>query len=123
MNSKVDDLIAKARQTDSTKVIIDTIDDISKDNLQILLDTMVSRLPQGICVLTHVEEGDLAILVTVSNSLHGKIKAGDFIKELAELAGGKGGGRPDRARAGSKNPEKAPEVLKAAKTRIAELLS
>ena len=101
-----------------TKVVLDMVEDISKDNLQVLLDTMAAKLPSGVSVLTHVESGDLSILVTVGQTLQGKIKAGDFIKELAELASGKGGGRPDRARAGSKHPEKAPEVLKAAKAKV-----
>jgi alanyl-tRNA synthetase len=51
-----------------------------------------------------------------------KIKAGDLIKALAAVAGAKGGGRPDRAQAGSKSPEKAPLVLAEAETLIKKAL-
>jgi len=51
-----------------------------------------------------------------------KINAGDIVKKLAELAGGKGGGRPNLAQAGTKNPEKIEDALNAAEKIIGEVL-
>ena len=58
------------------------------------------------------ESGSLA--VTVAKPLVSRVQAGKLVSELAAVAGGKGGGRPDRAQAGAKNPEKLDEALAAA---------
>jgi alanyl-tRNA synthetase len=121
IQAKVDKLIADSKLVNGVKVVIAQVD-IDRDCLQITLDTMADKLSSGISVLTHVEGEDLSILVTVGSSYHAKLKAGDFIKELAQLADGKGGGRADRARAGAKKPEKAGAVLEHATKRIKELL-
>jgi len=51
------------------------------------------------------------------------VKAGQIVKELAPMVGGGGGGRPDFAEAGGKQPEKIDEMLKAAESVVARLLS
>lgn len=91
---------------DSTKFTINTH--------KILMDQIMDKVSTGAVVFTHVDGGNLTILVGVSKDLQGKIKAGDLAKHLGEVAGGRGGGRPDRAQAGSKHVEKDSEVLKAA---------
>ncbi len=55
--------------------------------------------------------------------LTGRIKAGQIVKEIAPIVGGGGGGRPDFAEAGGKQPEKIDEMLKAAESVVAKLLS
>ena len=52
-----------------------------------------------------------------------KIKAGDIVKAVAPVVGGGGGGRPDMAQAGGKNPAKIPEALAAANEIVQKALS
>lgn len=94
-----------------------------KDSLQQVLDETLSQLEGGVGVMTHVEDGQLSILGCVSKKHHKQLKAGLMIKELASLAGGKGGGRPDKARAGSKSVERAPDVLKRAREMVQAALA
>ena len=55
--------------------------------------------------------------------LTSRVKAGQIVKELAPMVGGGGGGRPDFAEAGGKQPEKIDEMLKAAEGVVAKLLT
>ncbi len=92
-----------------------------KSSHQSLLDGLAARLNNGVAFLTQVEDGTLSLLAAVGTPARGKIKAGDLVKELSVVADGRGGGRPDRAQAGSKFPEKEPAVLEHARKLIAQL--
>jgi alanyl-tRNA synthetase len=63
------------------------------------------------------------MVVAVTPDLSGRIKAGQIVKELAPIVGGSGGGRPDFAEAGGRNPEKIDEMLAATETVVARLLT
>ena len=62
-------------------------------------------------------------MVAVTPDLVGRIKAGQVVKELAPIVGGGGGGRPDFAEAGGKQPEKIDEMLAAAADVLKRTLS
>ena len=68
-------------------------------------------------------DGKVQIVVAVTPDLTSRIKAGQIVKELAPIVGGAGGGRPDFAEAGGKQPEKIDEMLAASQAVIANLLS
>lgn len=87
----------------------------AKDQLQKVLDTLAAQLKNEAAFLTIVADGQLFLLAACAKPLHPVMKAGDMIKELGPVAGAKGGGRPDRARAGSGDPSKSAEVLEAAR--------
>jgi alanyl-tRNA synthetase len=100
---------------------------ISKVNMEssefsALLEGAQKTMPsQGIAVVANVQSNSGTIAVIVHAELvKKKINAGDIVKKLAELAGGKGGGRPNLAQAGTKNPEKIEEVLKETERIIGE---
>jgi alanyl-tRNA synthetase len=78
---------------------------------QKLLDSISAKFVEGVSVFTVAEGDSLAILATVGPDLRAKITAGDLVKQLSTVAGGKGGGRPDKAQAGSRFPEKEQLVL------------
>jgi alanyl-tRNA synthetase len=69
-----------------------------------MMDDVRSKLPSGIACLCCDAEGKANVAVYVSKDLHGRFKAGDLIKPVAAEVDGSGGGRPDMARAGGKNP-------------------
>ena len=77
----------------------------------------------GVVVLAGHDNGKAALAVAVGKGLAPlKLKAGDIVKKLAVIIGGGGGGKPDFAQAGGKEPDKLPEMLRAAPEVIGELL-
>ena len=64
----------------------------------------------------------MQIVVAVTPDLTARVKAGQIVKEIAPIVGGGGGGRPDFAEAGGKQPEKIDEMLAASEGVLAKLL-
>ena len=95
---------------------------LDKDALRGLSDSLKARITSGVVVLASESEGRVQIVVSVTPDLVGRIKAGQIVKELAPIVGGGGGGRPDFAEAGGKQPEKIDEMLKAAEGVIERLV-
>ena len=62
-------------------------------------------MKSGVIALGGVKEDKVSLLVVVTKDLTAKLKAGDLIKEMAVQVGGTGGGKPELAQAGGKNPE------------------
>ncbi len=82
-----------------------------KDSVGLLIDGLASQLRNGVAVLTHVSGEALSIYAVSGKEAQAKVKAGDLIKAIGPVADAKGGGKPDRAQAGSKSPDKEPLVL------------
>ena len=128
--AKIDGAVATMLERDSQEIegrrcLIQKLDatDFPKATLQPLLESLAGRLESGVAILTQVEDGTLSILAASGSNAKKQLKAGDLVKLLAEVAGGQGGGRPDRAQAGSKHPEKEPVVLDQARTILKERLA
>ncbi len=68
-------------------------------------DTVRQKLPSGVILLGSVKEGKAALLLVTSPDLLSRFPAGELIKPLAAQVGGTGGGRPEMAQAGGKNPD------------------
>ena len=73
-------------------------------------------------VLASQSDGKVQVVVAVTPDLTGRVKAGQIVKEMAPIVGGGGGGRPDFAEAGGKQPEKIDEMLAAAPAILQKLL-
>ncbi|HOG13221.1 MAG TPA: DHHA1 domain-containing protein, partial [Smithellaceae bacterium] len=76
-------------------------------------DKLRDRLASGVILLGSKAEGKALLLCMVTKDIAGKYHAGNIIKELAPLVGGKGGGRPDMAQAGGTKPENLDQVFPA----------
>lgn len=85
--------------------------DLDKDALRGLADSLKARIKTGVVVLASASDGKVQIVVAVTPDLTSRIKAGQIVKEIAPIVGGGGGGRPDFAEAGGRNPEKIDEML------------
>jgi alanyl-tRNA synthetase len=109
--------IEKVTPKDGLEVLVQSLSakDFPKAQLQGVLEFCSDRYPKGVVVLTHVEDGMLSILTAAGVEARKRYKAGDLVKVLSEVAEGKGGGRADRAQAGSKHVDKEPLVLARAK--------
>jgi alanyl-tRNA synthetase len=102
------------------KMIARKVSGLDKGPLRGLADSLRDRLQSGVVVLASEHEGKVLLVVSVSKDLTGRIQAGRIVKEIAPLVGGGGGGRPDFAEAGGKNPggideliAKSPDVVRA----------
>ena len=88
--------------------------DLDKDALRGLADSLKAKITSGVVVLASATDGKVQIVVSVTPDLTGRVKAGQIVKDIAPIVGGGGGGRPDFAEAGGKQPEKIDEMLGAA---------
>jgi len=96
--------------------------DLDKDALRGLADSLKDRLESGVVVLASANDGKVQIVVAVTPDLTSRVKAGAIVKEIAPIVGGGGGGRPDFAEAGGKQPDKIDEMLKASEGVLARML-
>ena len=106
------------REVKGVKLIARRVEGLEKGALRGLSDSLRDRLGSGVVVLASENDGKVALIVSVTKDLTSRVQAGRLVKELAPLVGGGGGGRPDFAEAGGKDPSgigallaKAPEVL------------
>ncbi len=90
--------------------IIEEIEGASGDELQAMADSLKGRF-EGALVLAGAADGVVALVATVSLEFVGVVRAGDVIKAIAPVVGGKGGGRPEAARGGGKDVTKLREAL------------
>ena len=99
------------------------VDDLDKDALRGLADQLKAKIKSGVVVLASASEGKVQIIVAVTADLTSRIKAGQIVKEIAPIVGGGGGGRPDFAEAGGKQPDKIDEMLATSQKVVETLLA
>jgi alanyl-tRNA synthetase len=104
------------------KVLARRVSGLEKGALRGLSDTLRDRLGSGVVVIASENDGRVALVVAVTKDLTSRIQAGRLVKELAPIVGGGGGGRPDFAEAGGKDPSKIDELISRAPGLIGELL-
>jgi len=88
--------------------------DAKPTELRELCDVLKRKLGSGVVVLASDAGGKLSLVVGVTKDLTPGIHAGKIVKDIAAVAGGSGGGRPDMAQAGAKDPAQIAAVLAAA---------
>ncbi len=119
-------LLTGAESVNGVALIVATVPDASADTLRNTWDWLKKKHPQqnvAALLASRVEETDkdgnklppkVSLLAGVGDPFIGKLKAGDWIKAVAPVVGGSGGGRPQLAMAGGKSVEKIAEALHAA---------
>jgi alanyl-tRNA synthetase len=103
----------EAREVNGVKVLAREAGDIDAAAMRQMSDTLLSRLKSGVVVIGRSGEGKVSLIVRTSDDLTKRVPAGQVIKELAPIIGGKGGGRPDMAEGGGNLPDKLAEALAA----------
>jgi alanyl-tRNA synthetase len=103
------------------KYVTVLVEGMEAAHLRNLADELKQKLGSGVVVVGTASEGAATLVAGVTADLTGRVKAGDLVKRVAQLCGGGGGGRPDLAQAGGKQPEKLPEALAAVGGIIEEL--
>jgi alanyl-tRNA synthetase len=112
--SKAEDLVKAARQVNGVAVIAGRIDGLDPDGLRAVADTLRNRLGSGIVCVGSVVDGKVNLIAAVTKDLTSRFQAGKLIQEVAKAVGGGGGGRPDLAQAGGKDPAKLDAALELA---------
>jgi alanyl-tRNA synthetase len=97
--------------------------DLDKAGLRQLADSLKARIKSGVVVIASTNDGKVQIVAAVTPDLTSRIQAGQIVKELAPIVGGAGGGRPDFAEAGGKQPDKIDDMLEASEAVVARLLA
>ena len=100
-----DDLAAGAREINGMRVIAAKLDGVGREQLRSLADSLRNKIGSGLVVLGTAEDGKVALIAAATKDVAGtKVHAGKVVGAVAKLVGGSGGGRPDMAEAGGKDP-------------------
>ena len=114
-------LFEQAEEINGVKVLVKGFENKESDSLREIVDKAKDKLGSCIVVLG-ANNGKAIFTVGVTKDLTSKIKAGEIVKELAVIAGGNGGGRPDFAQAGGKDTTKVAEALEAVRETLRKSL-
>jgi alanyl-tRNA synthetase len=111
--TSADDLLAAARSAGGATVVIAAVENATPDELRVLIDGLRRKREQGLAVLLiTAADGKVQLVAGFSRDLVDKGQhAGNWLKKVAPVVGGGGGGRPELAQAGGKNPDQIPAAL------------
>jgi len=101
--SQIDVLAARVQTVKGVKVIAAEVQNVDREGLRQLVDSLRQKLGSGVVALGMPEDGKVALIAGVTKDLTAKVHAGKLIQALAKQVGGSGGGRPDLAEAGGKD--------------------
>jgi alanyl-tRNA synthetase len=113
----------EAVEVEGVTIIAREVSGLDKDALRTLVDQQRDRIKSGVVILAAPADGKVTVVVGVTPDLTKKLPAGQVVKELAPIVGGRGGGRPDFAEAGGKDLTKIAEMLAASRAVIEKILS
>jgi alanyl-tRNA synthetase len=113
----------EARDVAGVKVLAKEASGLDAAGMRQLSDTLLDRIKSGVVVLGRTNDGKVSLIVRTSDDLTKKVPAGQVIKELAPIIGGRGGGKADMAEGGGSQPEKLNEALQASYSVIEKMLS
>jgi alanyl-tRNA synthetase len=120
----VDELASKARESKGVRWIAAELPGYTSAALRTAADALKEKMKSGLVVLGCVHEGKAALIVSVTPDLvQRKVHAGNLAKEIAKIMEGSGGGRPDFAQAGGKQPEKLAEALEKVESILAWMIN
>jgi alanyl-tRNA synthetase len=92
-------------------VLAARVDGLDDKALRELADRLKDTLAPSVIALGTTDGTKVTLVATVSKDLTSRVRAGDLIKQIAPLVGGGGGGRPDFAQAGGKDPARLDDAL------------
>jgi alanyl-tRNA synthetase len=103
----------ESREVAGIRVVAREASGLDAAGMRQLSDTLLARIKSGVVILGRSNDGKVSLIVRTSSDLSKKVPAGQVIKELAPIVGGRGGGKPDMAEGGGTQPEKLSEALQA----------
>ena len=111
-----------AREIGGVRVLARRVTDLDANGMRQLADSLSQRLKTGVVVLGQATDGKASLVARVTDDLTNRLNAGQIIREVSQIVGGKGGGRADMATGGGSQPEKLEEALEASYATISRML-
>ena len=123
-NSAIGDILKNKEELDGIEIVTGKVDNLDMNNLRNLGDKIRDNISSGIVVLSSITDDGKVLFVAMATKdvLNKGIHAGNLLKEISRITGGGGGGRPDMAQAGGKNPNKVDFALNKVKDVVREQL-
>ena len=117
-----DDLLAAATAVGEVKVVAASVGSSTPDEIRQLIDVLRRKAPTGLAVLlVSAMDGKVNLAAGLTPDLIALgLHSGQWLKDVAAIVGGGGGGRPDLAQAGGKNPDQIPAALERALAYVQE---
>jgi alanyl-tRNA synthetase len=109
--ARADELVDAARQVNGVAVVAGRIDGLDAEGLRAVADRLRERLGSGVVCVGSVADGRVSLIAAVTKDLAKRFHAGKLVQEVARAVGGSGGGRPDLAQAGGKDPARLDDAL------------
>ena len=110
--SGIGDLLAEAREVNGARVVAGRVEVGSPKELRALSDGVLEKLGEGALLLVGVAGERVSLVCRVHKERTGEFHAGNIIREVAPLVGGKGGGKPDMAQGGGSDSSHVDDVIK-----------
>jgi alanyl-tRNA synthetase len=110
------------KEVKGIKVLAHRADNLDRTQLRTLVDNFRNKIGSGVVIIGSVADGKVAVIVGVTKDLTAKLQAGKIVGQVAQKVGGSGGGRPDMAEAGGKNPEALDQALRESYATVEALL-
>jgi len=110
-SSKAGSLEEQARVVKGVHVLAGRVDGLDRQQMRALADSLRNKWKTAVIVLASAEDSAISIVSAVTKDLTAKVHAGKLAGAVAQAVGGKGGGRPDMAEAGGKEPAALPAAL------------
>ena len=119
-NDSLGDVMNQVKEVNGVKFLAAKVDGVDMNGLRNLGDQLKEKLGEGVVLVASVQDGKVNLMASATDEAQKKgAHAGNLIKAIASLVGGGGGGRPNMAQAGGKNPAGVEEALKKAEEVIA----
>ncbi len=109
--NEVSNLLDQVVEISGIKILSARVQAHDMDTLRGMSDMLKDKLKSGVIVLGAAAEGKVNFVAAVTKDLTGKLHAGKIIKQVAQITGGGGGGRPDMAQAGGREADKLDQAL------------
>ena len=110
-------------EVDGIKILTRVVSGLEPPALRALADSIRNRLGRGVVVLASDNGGKAALVVSVTHDLTNRVHAGNLIRELAPIVGGRGGGRPDFAQAGGREIDRINTIVPESHTAITRMVN
>ena len=105
-------MMDQIKEVKGVKVLAACVDGVDMNGLRDLGDQLKEKLGEGVVVLASAADGKVSLMATATDgAMKAGAHAGNLIKAIAVCVGGGGGGRPNMAQAGGKNPAGIDEAL------------
>ncbi|HEX5229540.1 MAG TPA: alanine--tRNA ligase [Bryobacteraceae bacterium] len=120
--AEVSGIESSAREIKGVKVLAAQVPGMDREQLRTMVDSLRVKWKTAVVILASAHDSNVAIVSGVTKDLTSRVHAGKLAGSIAQAVGGKGGGRPDMAEAGGKDPSALPGALDSAYRTVESML-